>query len=306
MKKKWLFVCFLSLALTGCAADTTPQESGKSPEQMYLDAMTLMDEGEATLAIKELDALERDHPYSVWASRGQIMAAYLSYRTEEYTDALLILDRFLQIHPGNKNAPYAYYLKGLCYFEQISDIQREQENTIQALKAFQELLLRFPNSPYKDDALNKIAFIQNQLAGKEMALGRYYLTREVFPPAINHFQTVLEEYPQTNQAPEAFYRLMEAYISLGMNNQALEANKILQEKYPKDNWSRRARRLLKNHPVQVKDSAPNASFGLEESEKGQKKKTDKENEAKTQKGTNPSPRQTTNEGNPSAKRTGKK
>ncbi len=306
MKKKWLFVCFLFLTLAGCAADTAPQESRKSPEQMYLDAMTLMDEGEATLAIKELDALERDHPYSVWASRGQIMAAYLSYRTEEYTDALLILDRFLQIHPGNKNAPYAYYLKGLCYFEQISDIQREQENTIQALKAFQELLLRFPNSPYKDDALNKIAFIQNQLAGKEMALGRYYLTREVFPPAINHFQMVLEEYPQTNQAPEAFYRLMEAYISLGMNNQALEANKNLQEKYPKDNWSRRARRLLKKHPVQVKDSAQNASFGLEESEKGQKKKTAQGNEAKTRKGTNLSPRQTTNEENPSAKRTGKK
>jgi outer membrane protein assembly factor BamD len=247
MKKKWLFACFFCLLFAGCASDTTAPESVKSPEQMYSDAMKLMDESEPTLAIKELDALEREHPYSVWASRGQIMAAYLSYRTEKYTDALLILDRFLQIHPGNKNAPYAYYLKGLCYFEQISDIQREQENTVQALKAFQELLLRYPQTLYKEDALKRISFIQNQLAGKEMALGRYYLKAEVFPSAINHFQTVLKDYPQTKQAPEAFYRLMEAYLALGMNDYVSKADKALQEKYPTNDWNLRARRLLKKY-----------------------------------------------------------
>ena len=172
------------------------------------------------------------------------MAAYAFYQQNEYDDAVLVLDRFIQLHPGNRNTPYAYYLKGLCYYEQISDAAREQSMTEKAQQTFNELIARYPNSIYVADARAKQGLILNHLAAQNMVVGRYYLKQGDLIPALNRFRTVVVDYPNTNQVPEAYYRLGTAYVLLGMDRAANDMVNILKKRWPDNEWTKRSQKIM--------------------------------------------------------------
>ena len=208
-----------------------------------MDGYRLFQKTDYEAAAKTFDIVEQNFPFSEWADKAQIMMAYSQYKQNEYSEALLTLDRFIQLHPGNKNTPYALYLKGLCYFEQMADTTREQEMTSQAEQTFQELVARYPSSIYYNDAKAKLVMIQNHLAGKEMEVGRYYQKREDFTAAMNRFQAVLINYPDSNQIQEAYYRLVACYQALGMTKQAKEVTQKMIEKFESSIWTKRAKKL---------------------------------------------------------------
>ena len=192
--KKLLFI-FLFF-LTACATEQSLDDL--KPEEIYTRAYKYFQDTDYEKAAEAFDKIEQQYPYSEWAERAQIMMAYSQYKQNEYTDAIMTLDRFLQLHPGNKDVPYALYLKGLSYFEQMSDPLREQEMSQNADSVFRELLSRFPNSIYAKDARVKLDIIQNTLAGKELAVGRYYQQHEDYIAAMNRFQIFLRN-PQIHQ-----------------------------------------------------------------------------------------------------------
>jgi outer membrane protein assembly factor BamD len=192
--------------------------------QRYLDATQLFEE------------VERQHPYSVWATKAQIMAAYANYEASKYDDAIIALNRFIQLHPGSRDVAYAYYLKALSFYEQISDIQRDQAITNQALKALRDIVRRFPRSKFARDAKLKIDLTQDHLAGKEMTVGRYYLRRKELLSAINRFRIVVDKFQTTSHVPEALHRLTEAYATLGMRKEAQKAAAVLGHNYPGSEW----------------------------------------------------------------------
>ncbi len=247
MKKlKIVALCGFAWMMVGCAASekTVPDLPA---EALYLngyDAYVAKDYDEAA---EFFDAVEQQHPYSAWSARAQIMAAYTYYRQNKYDDAILTLDRFIQLHPGNQNTPYAYYLKGLCYFEQISDVAREQKMTEEALNTFKELLSRYPNSIYTKDVIIKLAEIESHLAGKELSIGRYYLKQKEYVPALNRFQNVITNFPLTDQIPEAYYRLAVGYLSLGMVRQAVQMEHLVRQKYPQSGWTQKTTALVEKY-----------------------------------------------------------
>ncbi len=244
---KIALVCAAALTLTACAAAEEKVIPDMPAEELYLngyDAYTAKDYDEAA---EFFDQVERQHPYSVWSARAQIMAAYTYYRQNKYDEAILALDRFIQLHPGNQNTPYAYYLKGLCYFEQISDVAREQKMTEESLNTFKELLARYPNSIYTKDVIIKLAEIESHLAGKELSIGRYYLKQKEYVPALNRFQNVITNFPLTDQIPEAYYRLAVGYLSLGMTRQAIQMEALVRQKYPQNEWTQKTTKLVEKY-----------------------------------------------------------
>lgn len=223
-------------AVAGCSSgDETPYVE-RPVEQIYNEAYDAALKGQFKKAAPLFDEVERQHPYSVWATQAQLMAAYSLYQANKYTEAVNALDRFIQLNPSNPNVDYAYYLKGLCYYEQIVDVGRDQKLTRDALDSFEEVTRRFPTSKYARDAKLKIDLTRNHLAGKEMAIGRWYLTRGQPLAAINRFQRVVEQYDTTDQVPEALLRLTEAYVALGLKEEAKRTAAVLGFNYPGSEW----------------------------------------------------------------------
>lgn len=231
------------LMLVACAADIN--KDGMSPEDLYTIGYRAFQDTDYNKAAEYFDEVEKQHPYSVWSERAQIMAAYAYYRENEYDDALLVLERFIQLHPGNRNTPYAVYLKGLCYFEQMSDAAREQSMTERARDTFAELIVRYPDSVYATDARVKMNEMTGHLAAQEMVIGRYYLQHRDLIPAINRFKNVVENYAETNQAPEAYYRLVTAYYMLGMKRAAHDTADVMARKYTDNPWTKKTLKLVK-------------------------------------------------------------
>ncbi len=240
MKK--LLLCSL-MVLAGCTSLQENTSSPDSPEGLYLMGYKEFKQTDYPKAIENFDQVEQLFPYSSWAERAQIMMAYSYYLQNDFTDALLALDRFLQLHPGNRNVPYAIYLKALCYFEQMSDPLREQQMSVEADKTFRELLMRFPNSIYVNDAKEKLIAIKNHLAAKELAVGRYYQKNEDYIAAMNRFQSAINGWPDSNQVPEAYYRLAVCYKALGMTKQMGQVRQKLKEKFPESVWTKRADKI---------------------------------------------------------------
>lgn len=243
MFNKILVLTVSSLLLIGCAAgdNSIPDQP---VEQLYMTGYQKFQEKDYTEAARYFDEVESQHPYSGWSARAQIMAAYTYYIENKYDDAILALDRFIQLHPGNRNIAYAYYLKGLCYFEQISDVSREQKMTELALETFKELVYRFPKSIYVADINVKLKEMESHLAGKEMAVGRYYLKNEDYIPALSRFQNVLLDHPNANQSSEALYRMVSCYVALGLMKQAQSMYAITHHYYPKSVWTVKTKQLI--------------------------------------------------------------
>jgi len=218
MRKHVLFRSFalasiLSLPLlSACSGDKAKDEYKELPvEQLYNEGMDHLSAEEYQDAAKSFDEVDRQHPYSVWATKAQLMAAFAQYQRNKFDEAIIALDRFIQLHPSHKDVAYAYYMKALCYYEQIADVQRDQKLTDQALKGFQEVMDRFPNSKYARDAKLKLDLTRDHLAGKEMAVGRYYEKQGMYLAAINRFRSVVDNYQTTTHVPEALHRLVECY-----------------------------------------------------------------------------------------------
>jgi len=190
------------------------------------------------------EEVERQHPYSEWSRQAILMSAFAHYQSNQYAEAVGDSDRFVSLYPGNRSVPYAYYLKAVCYFEQIVDVGRDQAYTESALAALRDVTIRFPRTEYAADAGLKIDMVNDQLAGKEMTIGRYYLREGQPLAAIGRFKTVIDRYQTTSHTPEALFRLVEAYMTVGLLEEAKRNGAILGHNFPGDPWYRDAYRLL--------------------------------------------------------------
>ena len=220
-------------------------------ESLYAQAKADLDRGRPQLAAALFDEVERQHPYSPWARRAQLMSSFSYYVAGDYNKSVQAAQRFLSIHPGNKDAPYAYYLIALSYYEQISDVQRDQKVTEQALTALREVNRRFPQSEYASDARLKIDLVEDHLAGKEMEIGRYYQRSGKWIAAQIRFQNVVDTYQTTSHAPEALYRLVESSLALGIPAEAVKYAAVLGTNYPGNEWYEKAYELVQDHAAGV-------------------------------------------------------
>lgn len=217
-------------------ASVDPEEKHAPVEEMYNEAAASLDKGEYVEAAKLFDSVDQQYPYSQWAARAQLMSGYAQYKDLKYDEAVLALDRFISLHPSDENVAYAYYLKALCYYEQIVDVRRDQQMTKLALENLRQVTERFSDSRYSKDASLKIDLTMDHLAGKEMEIGRYYLQRKQYQAGINRFQKVITQYQTTTHVPEALHRLTESYVSLGMIDEAKKTAAILGHNYPQSSW----------------------------------------------------------------------
>lgn len=253
----------LAVALSGCStwdnlfgskSDAPDAQYVERPiEDIYRDAWKKIADRDWNDAAKQFDEVERQHPYSIWARRAQLMSAFCYYQANKYTDAISAADQFIQLHPGSKEVAYAFYLKAISLYEQITDVGRDQSNTEAALVALQDVVQRFPDTDYARDATLKIDLTLDHLAGKEMAVGRYYLRKGDYVGAINRFRTVVERYQRTSQITEALERLTEAYYALGVYNEAKTAAAVLGANYPGSVWYQDSYNLLTEHNLRPQE-----------------------------------------------------
>jgi outer membrane protein assembly factor BamD len=229
-------------------------------EELYNQAMDKFNDSNYRGATTDFDEVDRQHPYSVWATKAQLMSAYSLYQSQKYDEALVALDRFIQLHPGNRDAAYAYYLKSLCYYIQITDVGRDQKMTEQALKALDEVVRRFPDSKYARDARLKIDLTRDHLAGKEMDIGRWYERQGQYLAAINRFRRVVDNFQTTTHVPEALHRLTESYLALGIIDEARTAAAVLGHNYPGSEWYQDSYALLTGIPAGTSDEASSKSW----------------------------------------------
>ena len=230
------------MVLTACASG--PDLDKMSADELYNYAFDQLEATRYKKAAEAFEKVETDHPYSKWAVKSKLMGAYAYYKDEKYDDAVIATERFLRYHPGNKDAAYAYYLKGMCYYDQISAADRDQGDTQKAEDTFARLIALYPNSEYAEDVRNKVNLTEDYKAGQEMIIGRFYLKEGNYLSALNRFNVVLNEYQSTIQIEEALYRQVEIYAIFGMNRYADGYYQILQKNYPEGKWTAKAARVM--------------------------------------------------------------
>lgn len=236
-----------ALSLAGCAANRAKGDTAyvaRDVNTLYAAAKRTMDQADYEQAAKLFDEVERQHPYSVWARRAQLMSAFNYYLAKKYNESISAARRFVTIHPGNSEAPYAQYLIAMSYYQQIEDVTRDQASTQLAQTSFGELIRRYPSTRYAADARLKIDLINDHLAGKEMEIGRFYQRSSNWLAATYRFREVVDKYPTTSHAPEALERLVESYLALGVPQEAWKAAAVLGRNYPESFWYRQSLRLL--------------------------------------------------------------
>lgn len=244
MKKIALVLCLLGLGMmtASCAADKNVDEN-KSAEELYNTGYKLLNKTSYPRAAEKFEKVELQHPYSQWAVKSKLMGAYAYYKDQKYDDAIMSLDRFIKYHPGNKDISYAYYLKAMCYYEQVGGVEKDQRNTEMALNALHQVIVRFPNTDYAKDAALKIDLTNDHLAGQEMEIGRFYLHQKNYLSALNRFSVVVNHYQTTSHIEEALYRQAEIYTALGLSKEKEDAIKVLGHNYPDSKWYKEALQL---------------------------------------------------------------
>ena len=243
-----LFLTVLLCLVSACAAPERLDPETTPPEVLYNHAADLLiEKREYTKAIEAFDEIDRYYPYSRWALKAQIMLAFTDYVKKEYDDAEIVLDRFIQLYPGNKYAPYAYYLKAMCSYAQLSDPKRDQKKTQDALQALREVVSRFPQTGYAADSEKKLTLAYDYLAAKELNVGRFYQKNNEHAAALNRFFTIVRDYPATRSVQEALYRLTETYLILGLDGEAQKSAAVLGYNYPDSRWYKKAYDLMKEY-----------------------------------------------------------
>ena len=250
MKKRALILSVSLLSLAACShekrvdPETLEIQKERPAEQIYGEAMKAYKDEEYRKAGRLFDEVERQHPYSDYATKAQMKAAEAAYAGLNYDEAIAALDRYIELHPGSDQIDYAYYLKAMCYYEQITDVARDQAMTKNALDGLNTVIDRFPDSQYRRDAQLKRDLTLDHLAGKEMEIGRYYLKRNEMNAAIGRFTTVIQKYQTTTHTPEALLRLVEAYTALGLKDEATRVAAVLGYNFPGSSWYNDAYDLL--------------------------------------------------------------
>lgn len=248
----------LTLALGACSSNEKEEEEAARAEQvpvekMYAKAQFLLEEGKFRKAVEAFEEVEREHPFSEWARRAKLMAAYASYEKGDYADAVAMLEGYIRLHPASKDTPYAYYLIALSYYEQIADVGRDQANTERARQALRDVMRRFPESDYAADARLKLDLVEDHLAGKEMEIGRYYLKRGEYLPALNRFRRVIKDFDTTSHTAEALHRMTEGYLALGLTEDARRSAAVLGYNFPGSPWYQDSYTLLKGRGLEPQE-----------------------------------------------------
>jgi outer membrane protein assembly factor BamD len=242
----------LFLALAACGSTESVEVLEDRPvEELYNTGMDQLAGGQFTAATQSFNEVERQHPFSIWAPRAQLMSAYAHFSSDHYDDAIIALDRFIQLHPSHESAPYANYLRAITYYEQIVDVVRDQAITRKALESLDEVVRRYPNTDYARDAKLKRDLAFDHLAGKEMQVGRYYQREGSLVAAMNRFTYVLVNYQTTTHAPEALHRLVESHMVLGMKDEATKYAAVLGHNFPSSQWYSDSYALLTGERVEV-------------------------------------------------------
>ena len=258
LKSHVLFLIFalISLLFSSCSDSQNNIGIGVSEDRA---AEEIFNSGERELirrryndAAEKFKEVERLYPYSDWAKRALIMQVYSFHKDKEYENVVSAANRFIEFHPKDKDIPYAYYLIGLSYYDQVLAIGRDQKLTQEALKIFELIIKEYPDSEYASSSKIKFDFLKNQLASKEMEVGRYYLKRSHYVSAINRFRGIIEDFSTTSQVPEALHRLVEAYLSLGLTDEAQTAGAILGYNYKSNEWYERSFELLRSKGLKPK------------------------------------------------------
>lgn len=250
--------------VAGCASSDDDQgRETRSVERLYNAGMDQLADGDYGDAAESFEEVDRQHPYSPWAERAQVMAGYAYYREGDYTEAVLAFERYSELYPSGDQAAYAYYMRALASYERISDVMRDQDMTRQAHDLFREVVTRFPDSDYARDARAKRDLTRNQLAASEMVVGRFYQARGFHGPAIRRFARVVQDYQTTPQIAEALHRLVESYLALGLDREAQRSAAVLGHNYPGSVWYADSYALLADNGLAEipDDMAPPAAPG---------------------------------------------
>lgn len=239
-----VFPLVVILCAAGCSTFEEKPEIASNPQDLYNEGVTLLSKDQVLGAVEKFETIEREHPESPLASQAQVRRAYGYYLEGQYISAVLTIDEFVKQYPSHDSTPYMYYLKGLCFYDQIVDPGRDQELTHKAVVAFNDLKRRFPDSKYSKDAQFKLDYAQNNLAGKEMDIGRFYQNNKQLIAALNRYKTVVEEYQTTIFISEALYRIVEIHYAMGDTNQAKRYAAVLGHNYPDSDWYQKAYGLV--------------------------------------------------------------
>lgn len=236
----------LVLLLSSCSDSNKDKEkvSEVQLDKMYSDAMQNLEKSSFKDAAEQFEKIEQEQPYSKWAAQAQMMAAYAYYRNEKHDEAITVIDRFIKLHPGHKDIAYMYYLKSLSYYDQITDVKRDQKISEYALASLREVVARFPETVYARDAKIKVDLVNDHLAGKEMEVGRFYVSKGKVIAGLNRFQSVVERYQTTSHVPEALYRITASYMHLGVLEEARKNAAVLGHNYPTSKWYRMSYELV--------------------------------------------------------------
>jgi outer membrane protein assembly factor BamD len=248
-----IFILLSNCSENQVGIDNSPSED-KAAEEIFNSGEKEILRKRYGDAAEKFTEVERLYPYSDWAKRALIMQVYSFHKDQSYENVVSAANRFIEFHPNDKDVPYAYYLIGLSYYDQVLAIGRDQELAKEALRVFSLITKEYPESKYASSSQIRLNFLRDHLASKEMEVGRYYLKRSHYAPAINRFRGVIEEFPTTSQVPEALHRLVEAYLSLGLVNEAQTAGAILGYNYRSTEWYDRTFALLSSKGLKPKSS----------------------------------------------------
>jgi outer membrane protein assembly factor BamD len=263
-KARMVFVMLPVLAspllISACASDkdidlATYVEQTDPADVLYNQGLANMNAGRLKEASKKFDAIDRQHPYSEYGRKALVMGAFADYRQGKYEEAINAGKRYVQLYPTDPDAAYAQYIVGLSYFRQIRDVTQDQKESRRAIEAMEEVVQRWPDSEYVEDAKTKIRFARDQLAGKEMQVGRYYLERREYIAAVKRFRFVVENYSNTRHVEEALARLTEAYYAMGLTSEAQTAAAVLGHNYPDSEWYKDSYALLQSGGLAPRENA---------------------------------------------------
>ncbi len=248
----------LPLLLGGCGIfGGKPQADAAKPAEisqnlppagtLYNNGLADLRDGDDKAASTAFDEVEVNYPYSTWSTHAELLHGFAEYKQQDFTAAIGALNRFIELHPVSADIAYAYYLRALCYYEQIEGVQRDQTYTLQAVQALQDVVSRFPDSAYARDARLKLRLAQNRLAGHDMSIGRFYESQNLYAAAAGRFQSVIDDYQTTTYVPEALERLVECNLYLGLVTEARRVASVLGYNYPGSRWYKLAYDKLRAH-----------------------------------------------------------
>ena len=248
-----IFRFIVLIFVLGCSNNEKTQTTNNfsSDIELYKSAMNHLKKKEFNEAVETFSELEIQHPYSKWATKGQLMAGFAHYKANEYEEAILTLSKFIELNPTHKSIPYAMYLKAYSYYERMPDVNLDQKLSDRAVEEFSELINKYPNSKYAKKSMSHLRSLKNHLASREVKIAKFYQSQGYFLASIKRYKSVLREYKKSTHIPESIFRLIECYISLGLVKQSFYFYKILEYNFPKTEWAEESEKLIKDNKINL-------------------------------------------------------